>query len=266
MASLDLTDRVAIVTGGSQGIGRAIALAFAEAGAGVAVVARLPEPKSGRGRGRLHLPVEPVVEQIERMERRALGITADLRDEAQVAGMVRQVQDRLGRVDMLVNVAGGTFGETFRTGPLLEMTETDVLETFRTNMMTMLLCSKAVVPAMKQQGKGAIVNIASGAGRAASPGMGAYAAAKAAIINLTQTMAVEWAPEIRVNAIAPSIVDTPHSPPNDPEPEPRRQPVGVPLGRLGATTDIASAALYLASDAASYVSGTILEVHGGGRR
>jgi NAD(P)-dependent dehydrogenase (short-subunit alcohol dehydrogenase family) len=265
MVSFDLTDRVAIVTGSSQGIGRAIALALAEAGADVVVVARRPEPISGRGRTRRHEPVEPVVEAVRQMERRSLGITADLRQREPVDLMVRQVMGTLGRIDILVNNAGGTFGETFRPGPLLEITEQDLAETLRTNLWTLFLCSRAVAPIMKAQGKGVIINMASGTGRSPAPGLGAYSAVKAAVINLTQTMAQEWAPEVRVNALAPGVVDTPHVPPGDPEPEVRQPATGISLGRMATPQEMAGAVVYLASDAASYATGTILEVHGGAR-
>src|SRR5687767_4717762 len=118
MASFDLTDRVAVVTGGSQGLGKATCLALARAGADVVVVARRPEAVTA-GRSRPHEPVDPVVEEIRGRGRRALGVTADMRDEDQVHDMVAQVINALGRIDILVNVVGGSWGETFRAGPLL---------------------------------------------------------------------------------------------------------------------------------------------------
>lgn len=209
MPNFDLSGRAAIVTGGSQGLGRAMAIALAEAGADVAVVAREPEEVT-RGRTRPHEPVGTVTEMIEKAGRRALGITADVRDKDQVGRMVEQVHDAFGRIDVLVNVVGGSWGETFRAGPLMEIGEQDVMEAYKVNVVTMFLCSTAVQPIMKRQGRGSIINIASVAGRGPSPSQGSYGAAKAGVINMSQTMAIEWAPEIRVNAIAVGGVETPH--------------------------------------------------------
>ncbi|MSQ28807.1 MAG: SDR family oxidoreductase, partial [Dehalococcoidia bacterium] len=209
MPSFDLTGRVAVVTGGAQGLGRAMAVALAQAGADIAVVARDAEPVTV-GRARPHAPLGAVSEEIAGLGRRVLAVTADLRDKGEVARMVDAVRTEFGSVDILVNVAGGAWGETFRSGPLLENGGDDLVEVYRANVVTMFLCSTAVAPLMKQQGKGVIINIASIAGRGASPGQGAYGAAKAAVINMSQTMAIEWAPEIRVNAIAIGGVESPH--------------------------------------------------------
>src|SRR5207253_9375802 len=117
LTSFDLTDRVAIVSGGSQGLGKATALALARAGADVVIVARRPEAVTA-GRSRPHEPVDPVVEEVKGLGRRSLGVTADVRDEDQVQDMVTHVMDTFRRVDILVNVVGGSWGETFRAGPL----------------------------------------------------------------------------------------------------------------------------------------------------
>ena len=267
MTSFDLTDRVAIVTGAAQGLGRGIALQMARAGADVVAVARLPEPVRGRGRERPHAPIEPVVEEINEMGRRCIGVTADVRVADSVAAMVKQAMDAFGRIDILANNAGGSWGESFNVGPLLEITEEDLEETFRLNVKASFLCSRAVVPIMKQQGKGAIINIASVSGLGANPGYAAYGACKAALINLTQTMAQEWAPEIRVNAIAPGSVDTPHrmrGGGTQAGQDALLQRLGnVALGRSGDPEEFGAAAVFLASDAGSYTTGTCITIDGG---
>ncbi|MEK7215135.1 MAG: SDR family oxidoreductase [Chloroflexota bacterium] len=262
MPSFDLTGRIAIVTGGAQGLGRAMAVALAQAGAGIAVVARDPEPVTV-GKSRPHAPLGAVLEEITALNRRVLGITADLRDRGEVARMVEEVRAAYGRIDILVNVAGGAWGETFRSGPLLENGEDDLIEVYRANVVTMFLCSSAVAPLMKQQGKGVIVNIASVAGRGASPGQGAYGASKAGVINMSQTMAIEWAPEIRVNAIAVGSVESPHRPRWD-SAALGAAPAAA-LGRPSTEEEQAGTVVWLASDAASYVTGAVIDVNGGRR-
>ncbi len=261
MPSFDLTDRAAIVTGGSQGLGKATALALAQAGADVVVVAREPEAVTV-GRSRPHEPVGPVVEEIRGLGRRAFGVTADVRINDQVQRMVREAKEALGRIDILVNVVGGSWGETFKAGPLLELTTQDVEEAYRVNVITMFQCSTAVAPVMMEQGKGAIVNIASGAGRGASPNSAAYGAAKAAVINMSLTMAMEWGPQIRVNAIAIGGIETPHRPMWD---RGRQQsPAALPaLGRLGTPEEHAGTVVWLVSDAGGYMSGAVIDAHGG---
>jgi len=261
MAGFDLTDRVAIVTGGAQGLGRVMALALARAGADIAVVARAPEAVTV-GRARPHHPLTPVVGEITALGRRALAVTADLRDPAAVARMVAVVERAYGRIDILANVAGGAWGETFRSGPLVENGPQDLVEAYRANVVTMFSCSTSVLPIMQRQGRGVIVNIASVAGRGASPGQGAYGAAKAAVINLTQTMAVEWAPAVRVNAIAVGSVESPHRPRWD---SPALGTTPNALGRPSTEEEQAGTVVWLASDAASYVTGAVIDVNGGRR-
>lgn len=265
MDPLDLSGKVAIVTGGSQGIGKAIALTLADAGADIAIVARLPETVD-LGTERIHRPIDPVAAEIGERGRRAIGILGDVRDTDQMQAMAAQVKDELGRVDILVNNAGATWGETFRMGPLLEMNAQDLRECLRLNLESFFNVSTAVAPIMLEQGGGAILNMASASGQGASPGNGLYGAAKAGVISLTLTMAQEWAPHIRVNAIAPGTIAHadraavhPYAPPGS------RGPTNIPLGRTGAPEDIVGAALYLVSDAASYTTGTVIDINGGRR-
>ncbi|MEK9659280.1 MAG: SDR family oxidoreductase, partial [Chloroflexota bacterium] len=242
---------------------RAIALTLAEAGADIAIVARAPEAVSV-GTERIHRPLDPAVAQVRERGRRAIGILADVREPEEMAAMATQVRDELGRVDILVNNAGATWGETFRMGPLLEMSAQDLDECLRLNLKSFFHVSAAVAPLMLQQGKGVILNMASASGQGASPGNGLYGAAKAGVISLTLTMAQEWAPAIRVNAIAPGTIAHadraavhPYAPPGS------RGPANIPLGRTGAPEDIAGAALYLVSDAAAYTTGAVLDINGG---
>jgi 7-alpha-hydroxysteroid dehydrogenase len=267
MAGFDLTGRVALVTGGAQGIGKAACLALAEAGADVAVVARLPEDVT-TGKPRPHESVDPVVAEIQAMGRKSLGITADVRDEQQVADIVSNVIEAYGRIDILVNVVGGSWGETFRSGPILELTPDDLIEGYRLNVVTMFMCSVAVAPLMKKEGKGVIVNIASGAGRGASPGQAGYGAAKAGVVNMSMSMASEWGPEIRVNSIALGAIDSPHRPTWAGDAGARAGPgARTALGREGTQEEVAGIIVWLASDAAGYVTGSVIDAHGGiGRR
>jgi NAD(P)-dependent dehydrogenase (short-subunit alcohol dehydrogenase family) len=266
LSGFDLTGRVAIVTGGSQGIGKGIALAFAEAGADVAIVARESERVTG-GSTRIHQPARPVVDQIQAMGRNAIGILADVRDAEQIDEMAARVRRELGRIDILVNNAGATWGETFKTGPLLELTPGDFEECLRLNLHSVFLCSRAVVPTMLEQGKGVIVNLASQSGRGPSPNQGAYGAAKAGVVSLTQTMSLEWAPQVRVNAVAPGYIQHPDRAavhPYAPPPETRLQGT-VALDRAGTVDDITGAILYLASDASAYTTGAVIDIDGGRR-
>ena len=249
--------KVVVVTGGGTGIGRGIALAFAAAGADVAVAARTPGPLAG------------VAQEITALGRRALAVPTDLTDSAQTRAMVAQVLDRFGRVDVLVNNAGGNAGPTFRQRPLIEMTAADIDETFAVNVRSMLLCSQAVAAVMNEKGGGSIINIASRAGRetnAPSFGSGVYPAAKAAVITLTRGMAVEWAPQIRVNCVAPGTIDTPRTAARRTPEQTRNQMASIAMARLGVPEDVAGAVLYLASAAAAWVTGAVIDVHGGFRK
>lgn len=262
----DLTDRVAIVTGGSQGLGEACVHALAQAGAHVAVVAREPEEVT-RGRDRPHAAVAPVVDQVLALGRQAIGITADVRENDQVERMVEQVMQEFGRVDILVNVVGGSWGETFKAGPIEEVTAHDLLETYRVNVVTMFQCSTAVAPIMKRQGKGSIINIASIAGVSPSPASPGYGAAKAGVINMSMTLAAAWGPEIRVNSISVGGIETPHRPRWR---EDSTQAYGPgsssAMGRLGKPEEHAGTVVWLASDYAGYITGENIHATGGARR
>lgn len=263
MPTFDLTDRVAIVTGGSQGFGKAIALGLARQGANVVVAAREPEDVTV-GRERPHAPVRPVVDELRALGSRALGVTADVREQAEVDDMTARTMDEFGRIDILVNVVGGSWGETFRSGPLMELEPHDFIECYRVNVLTAFMCAKAVQPVMKAQGKGAIVNVASQAGVNPGTGQAAYGAAKAGVINMSKSMAYEWAPEVRVNAIALGGIETPHRPMWHESVRSATTSRNA-MGRLGTPDEHAGTVLWLVSDLGGYITGAAIEADGGRR-
>ena len=261
MPSFDLSDRVAIVTGGSQGFGKAIAVGLAHQGANVVIAAREPEGVTV-GRERPHAPVKPVVDEILAIGSRGLGITCDVRNLSEVESMVDETMSVFGKIDILINVVGGSWGETFRSGPLMELEEHDFLECYKVNVITAFQCAKTVQPIMKAQGKGTIVNIASGSGINPGTGQAAYGAAKAGVINMTKSMAYEWAPEIRVNSIALGGIETPHRPMWS-ETIRTTSTSRSAMGRLGTPDEHAGTVLWLVSDAAGYMNGATIEADGG---
>ena len=244
-----LAGKAAIVTGGGRGIGKGIALAFADAGADVAVLARTTSE------------IEETSSQIKAMGRKSVAVTTDVRKADQVNEMVDRVAKEFGRIDILVNNAGGTFAK-----PFLELSEGGWDANIRENLTTLFLCCKTVVGIMVKQGSGCIINITSMAGTLGSPGLAPYAAAKAGVINLTQTLAAEFAPAVRVNVIAVGSVLTESFLKNFPGMDMEEQATKFTLmKRIGQPEDIALACIYLASDASSWVTGQTLYVNGGMR-
>jgi len=236
------------VTGSGRGIGKALALGLAQAEADVVVAARTVAE------------IESTAAEIRALGRRALPVPTDVRVSEQVAHMVKRTLEEFNRVDILVNNAGANF-----IMPALKLSEGGWDALIRENLKTYFLCSKAVVEAMIEQGKGSIINIASTEGLRAAPTNPAYAAAKAGVISLTQSLAVEWAPyHVRVNAIAPGFIETPALPLTLQEyPSLRDIFERVPLGRAGKPDDIVGAVIYLASDASDYVTGAMIVIDGG---
>ena len=244
---MTLVGKVALVTGGSRGIGRAIALKLAENGADVAI------NYAGNTAA-----AEEVKAAIEQMGRKALLIQCSVADTDGVQAMVNQVVKELGRLDILVNNAGIT-----RDGLLMRMKEADWDDVMNTNLKGVYNCSKAVMRTMMKQKSGRIVNMASVVGEMGNAGQANYAAAKAGVIGFTKSLAKEVASRgITVNAIAPGFIATDMTRvlSDDQKAEMART---IPLGRAGQPEDVANAVLFLVSDEAAYITGQVLNVDGG---
>lgn len=245
----ELDGRVAVVTGGSKGIGRAIALALAEAGADVALAARGPED------------LERAAKEIEALGRRALPVPADITDVEQVQNLMDRTVGELGTIDVLVNNAGAA--------PFLstvdQIREEGFEKYFRVNFTSAFYCTKAAAPTLLAKGAGSVINVASVAGFIASPGLTYYGAAKAALINFTKTVAREWAGSgIRVNAIAPGWIETDLNAGARQDPSFYETVRGmIPMGRWGRAEEVAAVARFLSSDAASFMTGAVIVVDGG---
>jgi NAD(P)-dependent dehydrogenase (short-subunit alcohol dehydrogenase family) len=245
-AAPDLSGQVVIVTGGARGIGRGITLAFLEAGAAVTICGR-SEPES-----------LPTVDG-----RAAAFVAADVRDPEAVERVVTETVSRSGRLDVLVNNAGGSPpADSATASPRFSRSIIDL------NLIAPLVFAQQANAVMQQQESGGcIVNIASVSGVRPSPGSAAYGAAKAGLLNLTTSLAVDYAPRVRVNAVTAGLIVTEqaHLFYGD---DAGIAAVGatVPLGRMGTPDDIAGVCLFLASPLAAYVSGANILVHGGGER
>ena len=259
LSRFSLAGRTAMITGGSGGIGRACAHAFADAGANVVIVSQPPDS------------IPQVVEEVKTRGVDGLGIAADISKTEEVDKAVKSTLEKFGCIDILLNIAGGSYSRnpfvpSFKRAPLLELSPEDFMGAYKVNVKTVFLCSKAVVPQMKAHGKGAIVNIGSISGRATKhepPDMAAYGSSKAAVMNLTFHMANQWGPEVRVNAIAPGVIDTPRPGGQRPGRGDPDSLNNVALRRLGTADEVASVALFLASDAAAFVTAAVIDVNGG---
>jgi NAD(P)-dependent dehydrogenase (short-subunit alcohol dehydrogenase family) len=244
---IDMSGAVVIVTGGTKGVGRGIARRFLEAGGRVIVCGRTP-------------PAEPV-----RSERgdEATFVAADVREVEAIDRVVSRAVEEHGRIDVLVNNAGGSPpADAATVSPRFSSS------VIALNLVAPLVFSQRANAVMQKQAEGgSIVNIASVSGLRASPGTAAYGAAKAGLLNLTESLAVEWAPKVRVNAIAAGPLRTEKSEMHyGDEAGIARVAKTIPLGRLGEPEDIGDVCLFLASRMARYVSGAIVTVHGGGER
>lgn len=242
-----LTDRVAVVTGAGRGIGRGTALAFAEAGAHVVCAARSVDQ------------IEDTAAGVRERGTRALAVPCDVLERAQLENLVQRTLEEFGRVDVLVNNAGG-----WPPKPALRTSEKEFEAAFRFNVTTAFVLTRLLVPRMAETaGGGSVVNISSVAGRLVGPGFAAYGTAKSALSFLTRELAQDFAPKVRVNAIAVGSIET-QALAGILDEKTRQQMVDLtPLGRLGRVEDIAACALYLASPAADYVTGEIYGVNGG---
>ena len=245
-----LVGHVALVTGGTRGIGLATARGLARAGASVAVVARTAEA------------TKTVVSDIEReFEVEALPIVADISREDEIPSIVANVTDRFGRIDVLVNNAGASAP----FAPLIDVTPKLFDKVMNLNVRAPLCLTRAAVKAGLGHGGGSVINIVSAAGLKAEPFMGLYSAAKAAMISATKTLARELGPQgIRVNAVAPGVIDTDFSKAIVETPELHQSVIAkTALGRVGEADEVAGTVVWLASPAASYTTGSIIVVDGG---
>ena len=241
-----LKDKVAIVTGASQGIGRAISLALAHAGAKVAAAARNAEKLAS------------LVAEIEAAGGEALAVPMDVADAAQVKAGFQALLAKFGKLDILVNNAAIT-----RDTLALRMKLDDWDAVLRTNLTGAHLCTQQALGAMLKQRSGRIINITSVVAETGNAGQSNYVASKAGLIGLTRAIAVEVASRsITVNAIAPGFIETPMTDPLSQELKDKMKSM-IPLGRFGADREVAAAVIFLASDEAAYITGQVLDVNGG---
>ncbi len=242
---MDLSNRVAIITGSGRGIGRAIALKLAEAGASVVV-------------NDIDNVVEAVAREIQSMGQHSQAVIADISSAPDVARLVEVATTTYGRIDILVNNAGIN-----RDQLLVRMSEEDWDRVINVDLKSVFLCTKAVLRPMIKQRRGRIISISSIVGIMGNPGQANYASAKAGIIGFTRSVAKEVASRgITVNAIAPGFIDTEMTQRLSPA---QRQELmaRIPLGCLGSPDDVASAVCFLSSEEASYITGQVLAVDGG---
>ncbi|NLY94348.1 MAG: glucose 1-dehydrogenase [Myxococcales bacterium] len=247
MTSISMKDRVVLVTGAGKGIGRGIALAMAEAGADVVVAARTLAD------------VEDTAEAARKHGVRALAVQCDVTERASLERLAKVAVEELGRVDVLVNNAGGA-----PHVPFLKTSEAVFEHALRFNVTQAFLLTRLLVPQMLERGNGCVLNVSSSLGRVVGRGFVAYGTAKAALEHMTRLMAAELAPKIRVNAVSCGAIET--------------EALGkflsndavkqglvkkTPLRTVGTVEDVANAALYLCSDMSRYVTGRILPVDGG---
>jgi len=243
-----LSGKIAIVTGGSRGLGKAIALGLAKSGADV-VIADILDKES-----------KETAKEIERMERRSLFVKTDVTKKKDVENMVKKTVEKFERIDVLVNNAG-----IYRATPMESAEENEWDKIMDVNLKGQFLCAKSVGEQMIRQKSGRIINIASVAGEFAFGQSAAYNSSKAGVILFTKTLAIEWAKHnIQVNAIAPGVFETSMT-------SGLLKDEGfkgmirnrVPLGRSGEPNELVGAAIFLASDASSYVTGSVITIDGG---
>ena len=241
-----LKDKVALITGASQGIGRDTALALAQAGAKVAVAARNEEKLAS------------LVSEVESAGGTALAVKMDVADAEQVKAGFKQVLEKFGRLDILVNNAAIT-----RDGLSMRMKQDDWEAVLKTNLTGAHLCIQQALSTMMRARAGRIINISSVVAQSGNAGQANYVAAKAGLIGLTKAVAIEIASRnVTVNAVAPGFIGTPMT---DVLPDKVKEELKtrIPLGRMGSPRDVAAAIVFLASDEAAYITGHVLNVNGG---
>jgi NAD(P)-dependent dehydrogenase (short-subunit alcohol dehydrogenase family) len=250
MPSFSLEGKVAIVTGGKRGIGRAIALVFAEAGADVVICGRTIQDGE----------LMDVAEEIRKFGRRSLAVQTDITRKTDVDSLVQRTMDEFGRIDILINNAG-----VYMRAPILALQEDDWDRVMNTDLKGYFFCCQEVGKRMVDRKSGNIINIATTSAWEAAKEVGAYCIAKVGVVMLTRVLALELASSnVRVNAIAPFWVRTKMSEPWTGDPEVLKQvEAETPLGRIGEPNDIVGAALFLASGASNYITGQTIIVDGG---
>ncbi|MGH2583537.1 MAG: SDR family NAD(P)-dependent oxidoreductase [Dehalococcoidia bacterium] len=244
-------DKVCIVTGAGRGLGQQMALALARAGADVVCAARTREQ------------IEETAAQIREIGRRAIAVPTDVRSSAQIDALVGACLEEFGRLDVMIanaGAGGGTAGKTPETA-----SDDDWHDTLDTNLSSAYYCARAAIRPLREAGGGVIVTVASGTGMRGFASGWAYAAAKAGVMTLTRSLAVIYAREkIRVNCIVPGFVAQ-RPPRNEAETEAQAQRGRfIPSGRIGRAEELGPLAVYLASDASSYVTGEVFVIDGGG--
>jgi 3-oxoacyl-[acyl-carrier protein] reductase len=246
----DLTDRVVVVTGGGRGIGRGITRAMAKSGANVVVAGRAAEP------------LQAAASEAQALGVKALDVVADITRRDELAGLVQATIEAFGKLDCWVNNAGSARKED--VGPLIDLSEEQWDAVVDLNLKWTFFAAQAAARAMRSGGS--IINISSRSGSQPNPMTGQYGAAKAGVENLTATMAAEWGHMgIRVNAVAPGVVLTEDPVAMDRPSRRRRQLETIPLRRLGTVDDVGALCAFLASDEASWVTGEVIQIHGGSR-
>jgi 7-alpha-hydroxysteroid dehydrogenase len=242
-----LSGRVAVVTGSGQSIGEDIALALAEAGADVVVTART------------QAAIEDTAAKVRERGREALAVRCDVMESDQLEALVGATVERFGRLDVLVNNAGGSFPK-----PALDTSERAFEKVVRFNLTSPFLLTRLAVPHMVQTaGTGVVVNISSGASQQTVGGMVAYGAAKAGLNQMTRILAREFAPKVRVNAIVVGQILTDGARSVLSAERLEEAARAIPLGRLGDVRDIAACTLFLASPASAWITGSVVDVDGG---
>ncbi|MGH8705186.1 MAG: SDR family NAD(P)-dependent oxidoreductase [Burkholderiales bacterium] len=247
MTTISLGGKTALVTGAATGIGRAIARALGAAGARIAVN-HLSRPREAR----------QVAQEIAAAGSSAVEIDADVTSASEVARMIGRVEDALGPVDILVNNAGVILEKS-----LLETSEQDWDFVLNADLKAVFLCCRAVLGSMRVRASGSVINVASELGFLGRENYAAYCAAKAGVIGLTRALAREFAPEIRINAIAPGPVNTPMLSLENMRLETLERERAIPARRVGEPHEIAGTAVFLASDLASFYYGQVLSPNGG---
>ena len=246
----DIAKKVAIVTGGNVGIGAAIARMYLEAGASVVTCSRRDYPSP------------PAAEGLEGVADRIVHVTCDVREPDQIDAVVRKAVDTFGRLDILVNNAGGSPG-----APSATASPRFFAAVIAINLTGLMVFSQRANAVMQEQEEGGtIINIASVAGLLAAPFSAAYGAAKAGVINVTRSLAVEWGPKVRVNCVAPGLILTEGADYLAPTEEAKSGIAAqIPLRRIGLPSDVADVVHFLSSPAARYVNGETIVVDGGQR-